>query len=306
MLHRMPTRQPRQLLLWGVCGLALVLCVGFGVFYFLYAPNWDVTLLCWALALVLLWPFWLTTSNVWGEYAVQVEHAGVVISRFLWGHRLKRQGWSAEQIRHFDWEESSDGLLSLRFVLRRADGSMHFHSVLHTDSPYAMGAILRDLELHYPGCGLYEQRPSGVLNAANGVSRVLSVAMLSGGLVMLCWFGPTLITPLRVVYSGEAVPAEVLSVEWSPTTINRSATYRLLVRPEGTNETVRTAGSFHPAALRVPLPGQRLEVLYKAGAVCYLPGEVLAFLLPLPGIGGCLLLLWLGVWGLMRSIHRPH
>jgi len=304
MLHRLPTRQPRYVLLGGACLLLLLVSGALGVFYAFCAPNWDVPLILGAFSLLLLWPGTVLFIRLFAERVIQVEHAGVVLSSYLWGHRLSRRVWLAEQVRHFDWERSGDDLLALRLVLRRPDGTVGYATVLHTDSAYAMASILRDLELHYPGSGLYEQRPLSPEQAV-GASRLFSAGLLLGGLVAAVWLVPISRVPLEVAAGGTQERAEVQEIVWDSDVTQRGTSYRLRLLPQSADEPVVTASSFYARTEQVPRVGEHLVVLWLPGSVCYLPGEVMAFLLPLPGMGGCLLLSWFGLWGLMRSGRRP-
>ena len=302
MLHRLPARQPRHVLLGVACGLLLLLSLSLAVFYSFFAPNRDVQLLSWGISLLLLWPVGGLLLKLFGEQVVQVEHAGVAVSFYLGRFRLRQSVWPARAVLHFDWSSSSDGLFSLRLVLLRRDGSTGFCTVMHTDSVYAIHAVLRDLELHFPGSGLYEERPPAEV-PSSGQSRLFSVACILFGLGAAAWLLPQVYRPLRVCAAGRTEPAEVVSVEWGATQRHGSP-FHLRVRPLSSQQTVRSATSFYPQQGRVPLPGQKIPVQWAENQPFYLPGEVLSLMMPLPVTGACLLSVWFGIWGLMRSGRR--
>lgn len=298
----MPIRQPRHVLLFGFCCSITVVGAVLGVLYTCYAPNTDVVVLMWLFVGVLLWPLWKLTVLLWGEQVLQVEHAGVVVSRYLWGMRLSRKVLQADEVRHFDWEASSDGVYTLRLIIRHADGRLSPLSVLQTPSPYAITTVLRDLELHYPGSGLYVACPSLDIESV-GTPRWGSYVSLLFGVGVACWLLPQVWRPLYVATTGQVSPAMVVSVEWAASP-RPGAPYYLNVRPRGSEEIVKTASAFSVRSA-VPLEGQTIPVLWKTGQMCYLPGEVLPFVMPLPVVGACLLLIWMGCWGLMLSKRHP-
>lgn len=304
MLHRIPSRQPRHILLGVTCALLFLLSLGFCLFYICYGTNGEVSLLCGGMALVLLWPLLMMARCIWGDQVIQVEHAGVVVAFYLLGIRFRRTVIPAVRMLHFDWEQSSDGIYALRLLLLRADGRTSFSTVLHTDSVYALASVWRDLELHYPGSGLRMDRPQGDDMAGNRYSRLFCAALLLLGLGLGLGLLPYAARPLRVAARGQVSIAEVVAVEWGSTQTSGSP-YHLRVLPDGAEKTLRTASSFYSHNGRVPLPGQKLPVLWDAGEACYLPGEVLSFIAPLPILGCCLVLAWFGIWGLLHSAHRP-
>lgn len=304
MLHRIPSRQPRHMLLGVTCALLFLLSLGFCLFYIGYGTNAEVPLLCGGVAMVLLWPLLMMVRCIWGEQVIQVEHAGVVVAFYLWGIRLGQMVIPAARMLHFDWEQSSDGIYSLRLLLLRPDGRSAFSTVMHTDSSYALASVWRDLELHYPGSGLRIDRPSGADVAVNRYSRLLGAALLLLGAGLGLGLLPHAVRPLRTAALGQVSIAEVVAVEWGSTQTSGSP-YHLRVLPDGAEKTVRTASSFYSHNGRVPLPGQKLPVLWVADAACYLPGEVLSFIAPLPILGCCLVLAWFGIWGLLHAAHRP-
>lgn len=304
MLHRIPSRQPRHILLGVTCALLFLLSLGFCLFYICYGTNGEVSLLCGGMALVLLWPLLMMARCIWGDQVIQVEHAGVVVAFYLLGIRFRRTVIPAVRMLHFDWEQSSDGIYALRLLLLRADGRTSFSTVLHTDSVYALASVWRDLELHYPGSGLRMDRPQGDDMAGNRYSRLFCASILLLGLGLGLGLLPYAARPLRVAAWGQVSIAEVVAVEWGSTQTSGSP-YHLRVLPDGAEKTLRTASSFYSHNGRVPLPGQKLPVLWDAGEACYLPGEVLSFIAPLPILGCCLVLAWFGIWGLLHSAHRP-
>lgn len=304
MLHRVPTRQPRYILLGVACALLFFLCLTLSLFYFFYAPNGDIPLLSGCAAMVLLWPLTMLTFRIFGERIIQVEHAGVVAAFYCFGFCLKRRVWAAAQMLHFDWESVGDDLFSLRLLLMKRDGSSAFYSVLYTDSPYALAEVWRDLELHYPGSGLRSELPTGNREAGK-TSRLFSAFMLLTGLIGTVGLWQPLSRPLVAAALGRVSPAEVQDILWGSTQTVGSP-YHLLVLPTDATEAVRTASSFYSHAESTPQIGQRLTVLWaESFSYCYLPGEVLSFLIPIPIMGACLLLIWSGVWGFMHSTRPP-
>lgn len=304
MLHRIPSRQSRQILLGVTCALLFLLSLGFCIFYILCGTNREVPLLCGGIALVLMWPLLVMLRCIWGEQVIQVEHAGVVVSLYLWGVRLRRAVIPAARMLHFDWDASSDGIYALRLLLLRSDGRSSFSTVMHTDSAYALAAVWRDLELHYPGSGLRSDQPIGGEGQQNRSSLSLSIALLAMGLGAGMWLLPHVARPLKVSALGQVGIAEVVSVEWGNTQTSGSP-YHLRVLPDGSDKSLRTASSFYSHNGRVPLPGQKMPVLWKSDEACYLPGEVLSFMTPLPILGCCLGVIWFGIWGLLHSARRP-
>lgn len=304
MLHRIPSRQPRHMLLGVTCVLLFLLSLGFCLFYICYGTNGEVPLLCGGVALVLLWPLLVMLRCIWGEQVIQVEHAGVVVASYLWGIRLRRVVIPAARMLHFDWEQSSDGIYALRLLLLRSDGRSAFSTVMHTDSVYALASVWRDLELHYPGSGLRTNRPTASEGQQSRSAFCLSITLLVLGLGAGAWLLPHVARPLLVSALGRVSIAEVVAVEWGSTQTSGSP-YHLRVLPDGAEKTVRTASSFYSHNGRVPLPGQKLPVLWVAGEACYLPGEVLSFIAPLPILGCCLVLIWFGIWGPLHSVRRP-
>ncbi len=304
MLHRAPTRLPRHVLLGGTCALMFLLCLTFCIFYLCYAPNADVVLLSGVAALVFLWPLTVLSLRIFGENIIQVEHAGVVSEFRCFGARLSRRGWTAAQILHFDWERTPDGVFALRLLLLRSDARSVFFTVLHTDSPYALAAIWRDLELHYPGSGLRTERPLGEVSSGCGSRWFCLLLLLSGVAGVVCLRQP-LSRPVMAVALGQVTPAVVQGVDWTNSK-SPGSSYHLIMRPNGSSEPVRTATSFSSHAGRVPGINCRLPILWTEKLpYCYLPGEVFSFLVPIPVLGTCILLIWLGAWGLMRSARYP-
>lgn len=304
MLHRIPSRQPRHMLLGVTCALLFLLSLGFCLFYICYGTNAEVPLLCGGVAMVLLWPLLMMVRCIWGEQVIQVEHAGVVVAFYLWGIRLGRMVIPAARMLHFDWEQSSDGIYSLRLLLLRMDGRSAFSTVMHTDSSYALASVWRDLELHYPGSGLRTDRPTASEGQQSRSAFCLSITLLVLGLGAGTWLLPHVARPLLVSALGRVSIAEVVAVEWGSTQTSGSP-YHLRVLPDGAEKSVRTASSFYSHNGRVPLPGQKLPVLWAAGEACYLPGEVLSFIAPLPILGCCSVLVLFGIWGLLHAAHRP-
>ena len=304
MLHRVPSRQPRHVLLGIACVGLFILCSFVSCYYFIFAPNREVSMLSAGAALLLLWPLVSLGLRLFGERVVQVEHAGVAVSFHCMGVRLSRKVWTAAHVLHFDWERTPDGLFALRLLLLKNDGRRGFTTVLHTDSAYALAAVWRDLELHYPGSGLREERPSVAEPAERG-TRSLSLVLIFAGVAVTVWLWPQMFRPFKVSAMGQVNIARVEAIEWGQTKTSGSP-YHLRVLPDGADKSVRTASSFYAHSGRVPLPGQQVPVLWAEGLPCYLPGEVLPFLMPLPVWGLCLVMVWGGIWGLMRSGHRPH
>ncbi len=304
MLHRVPTRQPRYILLGGTCAVIFLLCLTLFVFYLFRAPNREVPLLSGVAALVLVWPLTVLTARIFGERIIQVEHAGVVSSFYCFGFCLNRHVWSAAQVMHFDWECVGDELFALRLLLLRREGGSAFYTILYTDSPYALAEVWRDLELHYPGSGLRSELPSGNIESGK-VSRLFCLFMLLTGLGGAVWLWQPLSRPLAAAAWGHLSAAQVQEILWGSTQKAENS-YHLLVLPTHASEAVRTASSFHSQSESIPQIGQRLIVLWAEGfSYCYLPGEVLSFLMPIPIMGTCVLLIWFGLWGFMRSVRLP-
>lgn len=303
MLHRVSSCQPRHVLLGGACALLWMLCSGCCCFYMFFAPNREVPLLSGVAALVLLWPLAVLAVRIYGVQVLQVEHAGVAVSGYLGKWRLNRRVWSAAQVLHFDWDYTPDGIFSLRLLVPRKDGTRGFTTVLQTGSSCAMAALWRDLELHYPGSGLRRESPCGmVVGERSSLCLSLVVMLLGLGVAACVW--PQMRLPFLVSSHGQVSPARVVAIEWGSTQRTGSP-YHLLVLPVGASDVLRTVSSFQSTSGRIPQVGQLLPVLWADRMSCFLPGEVLSFLVPIPVLGMCLVMVWGGIWGIMRLVRHP-
>lgn len=304
MLHRIPLRSPRhsELLL---CCLALVaLSFGLTIFWWFTAPNWDVILLHGCVCVLCCIPVPPLLVAVFGTRLLQVEHAGVVLGT-LWGkHPLRLIVWRAEQVRHFDWETDGAGHYTLRLLLQRTVADKPaFQTVLHTDSAYQLAAVWRDLELHYPGSGLREDRPEPAPPPPLSPRRWGgAVAVLLS--LLTAWAAHNVVfLPLHTAATGGVTPAAVSSLQWDSS--RRGSTYHLEVLPAGAASRRLSASAF-PQSELMPQPGQELAVLWAPESpVFYLTSEVLPLLHPLLWGGASLLLLLLGLTRLiLREPHR--
>lgn len=299
MLHRSPLRRPRLTLLWLCCLLAEALAAGLTLFWWFCAPNWDIILLHGAAAVLFALPMVPLTICYFGQRTVQVEHAGVVIGTRVFGRFLRLEVLRAEVVRGFDWESDGNGEYGLRLLLQRHPAQRPaFRTVLHTDSPYLIAALWRDLELHYPGSGLRQDAPTEVLPLTAGSSHLLGLIVLLSALLLGGAGRHALCEPLLVAAQGRVTPAVIQALQWdSP---RRGSTYHLEVLPAGADSPRRSATAY---AQSDPMPqeGQILPALWADESPSfYATDEVLPFLLPLLWGGGCLLLLLLGAVSLLR------
>lgn len=295
MLHRVALRRPRSTELLLCLALALLLAAGLSVFWWFYAPNWDVCLLHIAAAAVLCLPLPALVVSFFGHRVLQVEHAGVVVGTSVWGRALRFKVWRAEQVRAFDWEPAGDGGYVLRLLLQRTPAERPaFQTVLYTDSAYQLAGVWRDLELHYPGSGLRADLPEAEPEG-RGVwaFRLCGAAAMLLGIGLALAAGRSMLTPLLVAGRGVTTPAEITALVWDSSA--QGSPYHLEARPAGAGNVFRSASAF-PQTVRLPQPGQLIPAMWSPSGptVFYVTDEVLPFLLPLPLSGACLLLILLG------------
>lgn len=297
MLHCCPLRRPRVLPLFAC--VSAVFCTAFALtlFYALYAPNWDVPLYTAIVAGGALLCVSLLSRSLFGRRTLQIEHAGVVITDYLFSFRLRRRVFQAVEMRHFDWEaDAEDGWLTLRLLIQRHPAAHPvFLTVLHTDNPYLMAAVWRDLELHYPGSGLREA-PSALPVHHPRSSRTAGALMLVAALAA-AWGGwNTVSRPLYLCAQGQVSPAVVQQVVWdSP---RPGSTYHLLCLPHG-SRVARMGITAYEQSPHIPQVGSRCEILWAENAAyCCSPSAVIPFLLPLPLAVFVLLLCLGGGWEL--------
>lgn len=294
-LHRYPLRHPRLLLLF-VCAASLQsVSLFLAVFYALTAPNWDVPFYAFAAVLLALIPVGLLMRPVFGYRTLQVEHAGVVMTDYLFGWRLSRRVWPADTMRHFDWEEAdAEGYRTLRLLIQPHPAARpFFRTVLLTDNDYLLAAVWRDLHLHYPGSGLREEPPVTATHASSH-HRVAGALLITLSLLLLAGTGEMLWRPLYLCAYGQVSPAVVQQVLWDSS--RPGSTYHLRCLPLG-SETPCTDMTAYSQDASIPREGARCELLWAEGtdAACR-PNAVSVFLFPL-------LLAWLlliplvsGVW----------
>lgn len=300
MLHRVPLRRTRtsELLLCLLC-LAAVAAV-LTLFFALYAANWDVVLLhLFALVMVSL-PLPPLLLCFWGTRTLQVEHAGVVMGTYAGKHLVRLQVWRAEQVRAFDWEQQSDGGYSLRLLIRRTPAQQpSFVTVLHTDSPYQLAAVWRDLELHYPGSAWRPlTAPPEQTQASVTMRRRTGFVVLLAALALAAGTWRSVAVPLAVSAFGRTTPAVVTALRWD--TPVRSGDYHLEVLPAGAEQTRLSATAF-PQQEPMPQVGQTLAVVWAdAYPYFYTTAEVLPMLMPLCCSGAVLMLAALGLAALRR------
>lgn len=299
MLHRSPLRRPRLTILWLCCLLAALLAAGLTLFWWFCAPNWDVILLHGAAAVLFALPMVPLTVCFFGQRTLQVEHAGVVVGTRVFGRFLRLEVLRAEVVRAFDWESDGSGEYSLRLLLQRHPAQRPaFRTVLHTDSPYLLAALWRDLELHYPGSGLRQESPSEVTLPPSGHSRLLGVLVLLVALLLGGAGRSAVCEPLLVAGQGRVTPAVIQSLQWDSS--RRGSTYHLRVLPAGA-DAPRCSATAYVQSDPMPQEGQTLPALWADNSpFFYATDEVLPFLLPLLWGGGCLLLLLLGSASLLR------
>lgn len=304
MLHRIPLRSPRHTELLLCCLLLIVLSFGLTLFWWFTAPNWDIILLHGAAFVFLSVPLPPLLVAVFGTRLLQVEHAGVVVGT-LWGKRpLRLTVWQAEQVRHFDWETDGAGHYTLRLLLQRTPVEKPaFRTVLHTDSAYQLAAVWRDLELHYPGCGLRADMPDPAPPPRLSARRCGGVLAVLLALLTARAVHDAVLLPLQTAAAGDITPATITALHWDSS--RKGSTYHLEVLPAGADSPRRSATAF-PQAELMPQEGQVLAVLWAPSSpVFYLTSEVLPFLQPLLWGGASLLLLLLGLAALPGSARTP-
>ncbi len=292
MLHAYPQREGQPRWPWWLYVLLLCWCAGLTLFFFFRMPGTE--LVYWyALLLVLaLLPLPAAIMFFFGRRTVQVEHAGVVLSFWLWGRCWSRRVYTAARVLAFDWAEEGSAF-ACRIFVTPFEGAQHTtrYTVLTTCSPYAAAALLRDLELHYPGSGLNAESP--VRLAPRRPSRRLGAVVLLLAAGYLAVVGPRMLLPLCVAAEGQNHFARVERVIWEQA--RKESSYRVLVRLPGVAEPVEGARSY-PPTLRPPTPGQLLPVRYAPGLPFYESGELMAYIMLLPMGGLALLMIFLGLW----------
>ena len=301
MLHRLPSHRARYAAPGVALGVLLLLTGVLGVFFGVYAPNWDVPLLYAAAFGLLLLPTLLWVRSFWSRRVVQVEHAGVVLSEYLWGCRMARRVWAAHRVRAFDWEREADGAFTLRLLILRPDGQKaDFFTLGATDKPYAFAALWRDFELHYPGSGLrplcFGEEPAA---SSPRVRRGWALASFVLSLLGAVAVANSMLHPLRTAWRGRSEPARIRALDWEPD----GSRYVLLLQTERSGLRLRSASSFAGVA---PRPGTQLMVLHDGLSRGYLTDEVMPFLLPLLLGGACLLPLSLTLFSLLRPAEPRH
>ncbi len=278
MLHSYPQREGQPAWPWWLYLMLLAWCAGLAVFFMAVMPHSELLYWYAFFLLLVLLPLPAALMFFFGRRAVQVEHAGVVLSTWLAGHRLRQRAFTAARVLAFDWAEEG-GAFACRLFVTPYEGAQHAmrHTMLTTRSPYAAAALLRDLELHYPGSGLNAESP--VRLNRRFASRWLGglVLLLAAGYAAL--MGPRLLLPLRVAAEGQELKGRLERVIWEQP--RRDSTYRLLVQIPGQAAPVESARSYRPG-LRPPAPGQLLSVRYVPGELFYESNELMAYILVLP------------------------
>ncbi len=302
MLHRQPAREGQPSWPWWLYLLLLLWAAFLALWFSLGTPSWDVLFFHVAALLVLLLaaPFALFFWR--GARAVQVEHVGVVVSWWLFRRCWRRRVYPAQRVLAFDWEEEG-GAFVCRLFARPSDFARRGARVtlMTTDSPYRAAALLRDLELHYPGCGLRAEQPAR-LRPRRRASRWLGAVVAALAVAYMAVLGPYVALPLRVAAAGERRPAVIHRVLWdSP---KRNSTYHLEVIPQGDEEVLSSATSFPPAAY-MPAPGMVIPVFCAPGLPFYDDRELMAYLMPLPLGALGLLMLATGLGVACQRASRP-
>lgn len=304
MLHRCPLRHPRMVPLFACATAVFVCAAALALFYAAFAPNWDVPLYSAVMAAVALLPLVLMLRPMFGFRTLQVEHAGVVTADYLFGRCLRRRVFQAAEMRHFDWEtDTADGFWTLRLLIQYHPAERPvFLSVLHTDNPYLMAAVWRDLELHYPGSGLREAPPA-VAEPRPHPSRLLGALLLAAAAALLWGAWGTVSRPLCLCADGQVSPAVIQQLVWdSP---RPGSTYHLLCRPNGSSA-ARMGITAYEQGPAIPQEGMRCEILWSPQSdYCCDPSAVAPFLLPFPLLAFVLMLAVCGAWGfLSRRTQR--
>lgn len=298
MLHSYPLRRPRMLPLFACVAAVFALSLVLTLFYACYAPNWDVPLYGAVIATVLLLLVLLLLRSTFGQRSLQIEHAGVVVTDYLCGTRLRRRVFQAVQVRHFDWEkDTADGGWTLRLLIQRHPAAHpSFLSVLSTNNPYLLAAAWRDLELHYPGSGLCEAPPAAEESSARP-SRIVGSLLVLSGILFGAGVWNTVSRPLYLCACGQVTPAVVQRIVWdSP---RPGSTYHLLCLPSG-NDTPRMGITAYEQTPYIPQVGSPCEILWAPQSkYCCSPAAVVPFLLPLPLLSFALIPLICGLWSLL-------
>ncbi len=269
--------------------LLLLWCAGLALFFLLTMPHAELCRWYAFFLLLALLPLPAVLLSFFGRNVVQVEHAGVVLSTLLWGFCLRRRVWVAGRVLAFDWAEEH-AAFACYLIVTPFEGAQRGArcTLLATPSPYAAAALLRDLELHYPGSGLRAEHPVR-LSEGRQPSRALGAAVLVLACVYAAVVGPRLLLPLRVALEGETQMARVERVVWEGE--GRNSSWHLEASLRG--ELLESARSF-PAGTRPPSPGQPLMLRAAPGLPFYEGTELVAYLLPLPLGGLGLLMFFLG------------
>ncbi len=297
MLHTYPQREGQPAWPWWLYVLLLAWCAGLAIFFAVAMPGAEIVWWYAFFLLAALLPLPAALMFFFGRRAVQVEHAGVVLSSWLWGRCWRRRAYAAARVLAFDWAEEG-GAFACRIFVTPFEGAQRTsrYTVLATRSPYAAAALLRDLELHYPGSGLNAESPAR-LESRRRPSRWLGLCVLLLAAGYAAVVGPRLLLPLRVAAEGENVFARVERVIWEQP--RKDSSYRLLVRLPGEAEPVEGARSY-PPTLRPPAPGQLLPVRHAPRLPFYEGGEMMAYIMLLPMGGLGLLMAFLGASACLR------
>lgn len=305
MLHHCSLRRPMLLPLAVCLSAAALLAAALTVFFCFYAPNWDVPLIHAACTVLLFLPLGLLLRSVWGRRVIQVEHAGVVVSDYLFGRLLHRRVFPAVRVRHFAAEPAENGgfSLSLWVAPRGWRGCsdpprMLPVTILPTADAASAAALLQDLELHYPGSGWGEAVPESQPPAPPVPARWAGVAVaLLGVLIGMC-VAPLVVTPLQAAVRGQLTQAVVCGFAWE--TNRNGSFYRAVVYPVSLPEQRCTGATPFPQAPSMPREGQEIAVL-QYDRTFYFPQEVLPFMLPLPLLLLTLLPVLCGLWYFLPS-----
>lgn len=299
MLHRFPLRRSRLLPSAVWTALAVLMMLAMTLFYVCFAPNWDIPLYTAVLTAVLLLPLLLLLRPMFGMRVLQVEHAGVVVSDYLFGYCLRRRVFQAVEMRHFDWEaDMTEGGWTLRLLIQPHPAAHQtFLSVLHTENPYLLGAVWRDLELHYPGSALREPPPA-VAEPRPHPSRLLGAILVGTATVLAVGAWERVSQPLYLAACGQVTPGIVQQVVWD--SAEPGSTFHLRCLPQG-ETSARLGVSAYAQSSPIPQEGTPCEMLWAEHSSFYCrPDEIAPFLLPLPVLLFCLLLVICGVFCWVR------
>ncbi len=261
MLHSYPQREGQPAWPWWLYGLLLAWCAGLALFFLVQMPGAEIVYWYAFFLLLALLPLPAALMFFFGRRVVQVEHAGVALSSWFRGWRVRQRAYAAARVLAFDWAEEG-GAFVCRIFVTPFEGAQRAsrHTLLTTRSPYAAAALLRDLELHYPGSGLNAESPVRLVRRRPSRWLGCLALLLAAGYAAVV--GPRLLLPLRVVGEGEDVMARVERVIWEQP--RRESTYRLRVLLPGRVGPVEGARSY-PPALRPPSPGHSIPGATRRG-----------------------------------------